>query len=102
MLMGMIDRLFGQTKIVKNLQQQVKALQRTNLSSVLSVSTSIYPSWQTIENIETYITVDDVYSIVSYLAQTAARIPMYGYEIVDDNAMKSMKKYYLNLCSAQM
>jgi HK97 family phage portal protein len=91
--MGMIDRLFGQTKTVKNLQQQVKALQRTNLSNVISVSTSIYPSWQNIENIETYITVDDVYSIVSYLAQTAARIPMYGYEIVDDSAMKSMKKY---------
>jgi HK97 family phage portal protein len=91
--MGMIDRLFGQTKVVKNLQQQIKALQRTNLSNVISVSTSIYPSWQTIENIETYITVDDVYSIVSYLAQTAARIPMYGYEIVNDSAMKSMKKY---------
>lgn len=91
--MGMIDRLFGQTKTIKNLQQQVKALQRTNLSNVISVSTSIYPSWQNIENIETYITVDDVYSIVSYLAQTAARIPMYGYEIVDDLAMKSMKKY---------
>ena len=91
--MGMIDRLFGQTKVVKNLQQQVKALQRTNLSNVISVSTSIYPSWQTVENIETYITVDDVYSIVSYLAQTAARIPMYGYEIVDDIALKSMKKY---------
>ena len=91
--MGMIDRLFGKTKTVENLQQQVKALQRTNISNVISVSTSIYPSWQNIENIETYITVDDVYSIVSYLAQTAARIPMYGYEVVDDMAMKSMKKY---------
>ncbi len=91
--MGMIDRLFGQTKVINNLQQQVKALQRTNLSNVISVSTSIYPSWQTIENIETYITVDDVYSIVSYLAQTAARIPMYGYEIVDDSSYKSMRNY---------
>jgi len=91
--MGMIDRLFGKTKTVENLQKQVKALQRTNLSNVISVSTSIYPSWQNIENIETYITVDDVYSIVSYLAQTAARVPMYGYEVVDDVAMKSMKKY---------
>jgi HK97 family phage portal protein len=91
--MGMIDRLFGQTKLVNNLQEQVKALRQSNLSNVISVSTSIYPSWQSIENIETYITVDDVYSIISYLAQTAARIPMYGYEIVDDNAMKSMKKY---------
>lgn len=91
--MGMIDRLFGQTKIVKSLQQQVKALQRTNVSTAINVSTSIYPSWQDVENINTYITVDDVYSIVSYLAQTAARIPMYGYEVVDDNMMKSMKKY---------
>jgi len=91
--MGMIDRLFGQTKIVKDLQQQVKALQRTNVSTAFNVSTSIYPSWQDVENINTYITVDDVYSIISYLAQTAARIPMYGYEIVDDSAMKSMKKY---------
>jgi len=91
--MGMIDRLFGQTKTIKNLQQQVKSLQQAGLSNVISASTSIYPSWATIENIQTYITVDDVYSIVSYLAQTAARIPMYGYEIVDDSAMKSMKKY---------
>lgn len=91
--MGMIDRLFGQTKVVKQLQQQVKQLQRQNMSNVISVSTSIYPSWQDIENIQTYITVDDVYSIVSYLAQTAARIPMYGYEVVNDSAMKSMKKY---------
>jgi len=91
--MGMIDRLFGQTKTIKNLQQQVKSLQQTGLSNVISASTSIYPSWATIENIQTYITVDDVYSIVSYLAQTAARIPMYGYEIVDDTAMKSLKKY---------
>lgn len=91
--MGMIDRLFGQTKIVKSLQQQVKALQRTNVSTAINVSTSIYPSWQDVENINTYITVDDVYSIVSYLAQTAARIPMYGYEVVDDSIMKSMKKY---------
>ena len=91
--MGMIDRLFGQTKTVKNLQQQVKALQRTNLSTAVNVSTSIYPSWLDVENINTYVTVDDVYSIVSYLAQTAARIPMYGYEIVNDSAMKSMKKY---------
>lgn len=91
--MGMIDRLFGQTKIVKSLQQQVKALQRTNVSTAINVSTSIYPSWQDVENINTYITVDDVYSIVSYLAQTAARIPMYGYEVVDDSMMKSMKKY---------
>jgi HK97 family phage portal protein len=91
--MGMIDKLFGRSKTIENLSQQVKQLQRTNLSNVISVSTSIYPSWLNVENIETYCTVDDVYSIVSYLAQTAARIPMYGYEVIDDSKIKAMKKY---------
>lgn len=92
--MGMIDRLIGGTKIVKDLRHQVKALQMTNLSNVISVSTSIYPSYQNLENIEAYLTVDDIYSVISYLAQTAARIPMYGYEIVDDKAMNNMMKYH--------
>ena len=91
--MGMIDRLIGGTKVVKDLRHQVKALQMTNLSNVISVSTSIFPSYQNLENIEAYLTVDDIYSVISYLAQTAARIPMYGYEIVDDKSMKMMKKY---------
>jgi HK97 family phage portal protein len=90
--MGMIDRIFGQSKTVKDLQQQVKALQGTNLGMVINATTSIYPTWQTIQNIDTYVTVDDVYSIISLLSDTAARIPMYGYEIVDEPAMKSYKK----------
>jgi HK97 family phage portal protein len=90
--MGMIDRIFGQSKTVKDLQQQVKALQGTNLGMVINATTSIYPTWQTIQNIDTYVTVDDVYSIISLLADTAARIPMFGYEIVDEPAMKSYKK----------
>ena len=89
----MIDRLIGGTKVVKDLRHQVKVLQMTNLSNVISVSTSIYPSYQNLENIEAYLTVDDIYSVISYLAQTAARIPMYGYEIVDEKSMKMMKKY---------
>jgi len=90
--MGMIDRIFGQSKTVKDLQQQVKALQGTNLGMVINATTSIYPTWQTIQNIDTYVTVDDVYSIISLLSDTAARIPMFGYEIVDEPAMKSYKK----------
>jgi HK97 family phage portal protein len=90
--MGMIDRIFNQSKTVKDLQQQVKALQGTNLGMVINATTSIYPTWQTIQNIDTYVTVDDVYSIISLLADTAARIPMFGYEIVDEPAMKSYKK----------
>lgn len=90
--MAIMDKIFGTTKIVKDLQQQVKQLQRANIGFTLNASTAIYPTWQTIQNIDTYTTVDDVYSIISLLAETAARIPMYGYEIISEPAMKSFKK----------
>ena len=90
--MGMIDRLFGTPKIVKDLQHQVKQLQRFNITSAINTSTAIYPSWQTVEDLNTYVTVDDIYSIISLLAETAARVPMYGYKIIDEVAMKSYKK----------
>jgi HK97 family phage portal protein len=91
--MRMIDRLFGVPKIVKDLQQQVKALQNTSMGMTINASNAIFPSWQTIEAINQYTTIDDIYSVISYLAETAARIPFYGYEVVNDDAMKSYKKY---------
>ena len=90
--MGIIDRLFGATKKVDALEKQVKALQGQNLGMIINATTSIYPSWQTIENSLSYTTIDDVYSVISMLADTAARIPMEGYEIVDDSLMKRYKK----------
>lgn len=91
--MRMIDRLFGVPKIVKDLQQQVKALQNTSMGMTINASNAIFPSWQTIEAINQYTTIDDIYSVISYLAETAARIPFYGYEVINDDAMKSYKKY---------
>lgn len=91
--MRMIDKLFGVPKRVKELQQQVKALQRTSMGITINASNAIFPSWQTIEAINQYTTIDDIYSVISYLAETAARIPFYGYKVVDDDAMKSYKKY---------
>jgi HK97 family phage portal protein len=91
--MRMIDRLFGVPKIVKDLQKQVKALQNTSMGMTINASNAIFPSWQTIEAINQYTTIDDIYSVISYLAETAARIPFYGYEVVNDDAMKSYKKY---------
>lgn len=90
--MAIIDRLFGTSKIVNDLQKQVKQLQRANLGFTFNASTSIYPTWQVIQNIDAYTTVDDVYSIISLLAETAARVPMYGYEVISEPAMKSYKK----------
>jgi HK97 family phage portal protein len=88
----MIDKLFGVPKVVKDLQIQVKELQRMNMGMTINANTSIFPSWQVFQDIENYTTIDDVYSIISLLAETAARIPMYGYQIVSEPAMKSYKK----------
>jgi len=90
--MRMIDKIFGVPKVVKDLQTQVKALQRTTFGMQINASTAIFPSYGVIQDIDTYCTVDDIYSIISLLAETAARIPMYGYEIIDDKSMKSFKK----------
>lgn len=90
--MGLIDKLFGSDKRVKSLERQVKALQGQNLGMIINATTSIYPSWQTIENTLTYTTVDDVYSVISLIADTAARIPMEAYEIVSEPSMKMYKK----------
>jgi HK97 family phage portal protein len=91
--MGIMDRLFGSTKTIKKLETQVKALQRSYLGMQINASTAIYPSWQVIESIDQYCTIDDIYSVISYLAETAARIPMYGYEVVNDDMLKRYKKH---------
>ena len=90
--MGILDRLFGATKKVDALEKQVKALQGQNLGMIINATTSIYPTWQTLENITAYTTIDDVYSVISFIADTAARVPMYGYEVVDDMSAKMMRK----------
>ena len=82
--MRMIDRLFGVPKIVNDLQSQVKELRRMQFGMQINASTAIFPTYQVLENVDTYTTVDDVYAIISLLAETAARIPMYGYEIVNE------------------
>lgn len=99
--MGILDRFFNTDKKLAKLQQQVKALQGQNLGMIVNASTSIYPTWQVYENVNTYVTYDDVYSVISLLAETAARIPMYGYQVVDDNMMKSYKKFDANSLNAK-
>jgi phage portal protein BeeE len=84
----MIDKIFGVPKIVKDLQTQVKALQRTTFGMQINASTAIFPNYSVIQDIDTYCTVDDIYSIISLLAETAARIPMYGYEIVNEPSLQ--------------
>lgn len=92
--MGLIDNLlFGGKKRKEETQKQMKALQAQNMQMVINASMQIFPSWQTIEAIDSYVTIDDVYAIISYLAETAARVEMYGYEVVDDEKMKMYKRF---------
>jgi len=91
--MRIIDKIFGVPKVVKALEQQVKDLQRSSMGIAFNASTAIFPSYQVLENVDTYVTIDDVYSIITLLAETAARIPMYGYEIVDELKMKKYKQH---------
>ena len=89
--MGIIDRFFG--KKPKENQKQ-KALQtRTTTSAQINLNTAIFPTWQTLENIDTYTSVDDVYSIISLLADTAARVEWNGYEVIQETSMKQYKKH---------
>lgn len=91
--MRIIDKLFGTSKVVNDLKSQIKQLQNRSIAIQLNASTSIFPTYQELENINTYTTVDDVYSIVTLLAETAARIPMYGYKIVSESSMKNYKRF---------
>ena len=91
--MGIIDKLFGQSKRVQQLEGQIKALQMRSNDILINASTSIFPNYTVLESIDAYCTMDDVYSVISYLADTAARIPMFGYKVVNDNNLKSMRKH---------
>lgn len=63
------------------LQNQIKALQSSvNLQQFSNITAHIYPSWQVFKDIETWRIVDDISSVVNKLANTAAMIPVYGYD----------------------
>lgn len=60
------------------LQNQVNSLQSI-LSSKLS-SVTLYPDYKSLDNAKRYCTTDDVYSIISFIANTAANVPIYAYK----------------------
>jgi phage portal protein BeeE len=72
---------------IKALRQQnqqlinsVKALQQNNIGAAVSnFRTMIFPNWMAVKEIDAYIIFDDVYSIVSRLATSAAQIPLVAY-----------------------
>lgn len=86
--------IFGNSKI-KALQAEVKKLRDLNTFSITAANIqrniAIYPPWTIAENTERYVSTDDIYSIITFLARTAAMVPIYAYEIRDDKAAKKLK-----------
>lgn len=83
--------LFGNRKI-KALKAQVNALQSNNIAANINRNIPIYPDWNIEENSRRFVSTDDIYSIVGFLARTAAMVPLYAYEIKNDQAAKKLKQ----------
>jgi len=64
----------------RQLVNSVKSLQNYNIgSAITSIRTMIFPNWQSVKEIEAYIIFDDVYSIVSRLATSSAKVQLEAY-----------------------
>lgn len=90
--MSIIDSLIKRSKVYSGLEDQIKALRKRSDLNLMSAQFDISAQWLSISSTLAYSTYDDVYSIVKFLAETEARIPFYGYRVVNDSAMKSYLK----------
>lgn len=76
---------------IKALQAQVLSLQEAVTRNFLAASRNfvnqnlpVYPSWNLEKQLERYSNTDDIFSIVSRIAKTSARIPLFAYEVQAD------------------
>lgn len=78
--------------------QAVKALQTSNINAALQhMTTLVFPTWQVYREIESYQLFDDIYSVVTRLANSAAKIPFYpvdsaGNEILNGPGVDTLSK----------
>jgi HK97 family phage portal protein len=74
--------LFGQKALSKSLDKMMDTMKAVNDNRIAmlmsSFNTQIFPNYNVIKEQLVYQTMDDVYSVVSRLATTAAMVPMYG------------------------
>ena len=94
--MRIIDNLLSKTSLYKNLQSQIKQLQTLGSAIPLNYGSASYSPWTSIKERLAYQTMDDIYSVVSFISETAATIPFYGYEVKDDKSLKRYKQKPLN------
>lgn len=85
----------------KSLDTGLQLKQLQNFISQWNIAS--YPGWNTRKEVDSYVEIDDVYSIISLLARSAATIPFYGFTVKDEKSMKTYlrephqtihKKYY--------
>lgn len=82
----------------KALQAQVATLQQAVQRSFINTASrnffnqniAHFPEWNLENQVARYSTTDDIYSIVRLIATTAAMIPLYAYEVVDEKLLKRM------------
>ena len=87
--MSIIDRLLSKTKVYRDLQTTVKSLSTLSNIVYYNSGTGMLPNWRQHKETDLYCKMDDLYSIVSLVFETAATIPLYGYSVEDERAMKS-------------
>lgn len=93
--MGLFD-LFASRKIkaLEDENLQLKKLSQNiavqNIISSFNRAVAVYPSQDITKYAQRYTTNDDIYSLIRLLSTTAARVPLYGYEVTKDEE-KSFK-----------
>lgn len=93
--MQIIDWLFG--KRTKALQSQIQQ----NIVSGITASQFIYPNYLTQSDTDRYATIDEIFAVITYLAETAATVPLYGYSITNESNFKQYKKKDLTTIQAK-
>lgn len=94
--------LFGK-KAIKQLKDELLEVKKIafsqsqnivfeNIKANFNQNFAVYPKSSVENNDKKYCTTDDIYSIISMLAGTAARIPLYGYLVKDEQANKALNK----------
>jgi HK97 family phage portal protein len=91
--MPFIDKLIPQPQWAKDLQAQVATMQgQTLLTTWVNYNNAVYPDWGIFKELEAYRIYDDVYSIVSTLAQAAALVPLYPAKVTKDDKVKNFDR----------
>lgn len=90
--MNWLQRIAGMPKLQHELQQ-VKALAVMQASrQEINNATVTYQSWDVFSGKDRFLTNGDVYAVISKIANTCARLPMYTYLVKPDAEQKQLNR----------